>query len=543
VYDADRRGLAAAALIYATVFALTSALRFLALAGFTNDQFIHLAGAQQMLFGDWPTRDFVDPGHPLMFAVSAGAQLLLGRGLFAEAVLNAVAFGFAAACTVAAARELTGSWWLGLTAAALEVVIVPRGYSYPKILLYAAAPLVMWWYLRRRTWGRTFAMAIFIAIAFLFRHDHGAYLGVGAVLTVALGEAFIPGAQRARRVSGRVAVFGAFVVAALLPYLLYLEIAFGLFRYFMRGLRFMFISEPPSSVWPALDVHSTFASAAPVIVFYLYYLVPLAAAVALFRMRHVSNWPSIAARVAPLIVVALLVNKGFIRNFPAHVPDAIVLPALLGVWLLGLAARGAARSRLGMLVAATAAIVAVVGTVSVGAAGDFAEQLDRAGLFGGLTRMPGRFSERAAELRGRYTERQMPTGPVAALVPFLQYVDRCTGPEYRLLVPGYAPEVPFYARRPFAGGDSMFLPSFHALPEDDAFVANRLARETVAFVVWGSRWDDALDRLPSAAAYVKTRFVPLVSYPLNEGRSVRVLVNRTLPVVRRDEATGWPCFR
>jgi len=181
--------------------------------------------------------------------------------------------------------------------------------------------------------------------------------------------------------------------------------------------------------------------------------------------------------------------------------------------------------------------------VSIGAVGDVPEQLDRASLFGGLGRMPQRFAERAAELRDPYAERQMPAGPVAALVPFLKYVERCTTPAHRLFVPGYAPEVSVYARRPFAGGDSMFLPNYHASADYDRQVAGRLERETVAFVVWGSRWENALDRLPSAAAYVKERFVPLTSYPLNEGRRVRVLVNRTLPVVRVDSATGWPCFR
>jgi len=47
------------------VFASTACLRFLALVGFTNDQYTTLAAAQQMLFGEWPTRDFLDFGAPL----------------------------------------------------------------------------------------------------------------------------------------------------------------------------------------------------------------------------------------------------------------------------------------------------------------------------------------------------------------------------------------------------------------------------------------------------------------------------------------------
>jgi len=55
------------------VFVLVAALRFLALSGFPDDHYVHLAGAQQMLYGEWPSRDFVDLGAPLSYAISAAA--------------------------------------------------------------------------------------------------------------------------------------------------------------------------------------------------------------------------------------------------------------------------------------------------------------------------------------------------------------------------------------------------------------------------------------------------------------------------------------
>lgn len=86
----------------AVLFGGTASFRFMALSrGFTNDHFIHLANAQQMLFGEWPTRDFLDAGMPLMYVASALAQQVLGRTLFAEAMLVAVAFGLAAVLTAA----------------------------------------------------------------------------------------------------------------------------------------------------------------------------------------------------------------------------------------------------------------------------------------------------------------------------------------------------------------------------------------------------------------------------------------------------------
>jgi hypothetical protein len=64
----------------------------------------------------WPTRDFVDPGLPAMFAASAAAQWLLGDTLYSEVVLVAVAFGVAAAFTMLAVRQLTESMILALLA-------------------------------------------------------------------------------------------------------------------------------------------------------------------------------------------------------------------------------------------------------------------------------------------------------------------------------------------------------------------------------------------------------------------------------------------
>ena len=55
--------------VSAVVGAVTFVFRFLSLPGFSNDHFVHLSGAAQMLLGDWPVRDFVDPGLPLMYVV------------------------------------------------------------------------------------------------------------------------------------------------------------------------------------------------------------------------------------------------------------------------------------------------------------------------------------------------------------------------------------------------------------------------------------------------------------------------------------------
>ena len=83
---------------------LAATWRFLTFTGFNNDHYIYLAGAQQMVLGEWPIRDFVDPGWPLMYGVSAAARLLFGRELWVELLVVASALAIGAGFTLAAAH-------------------------------------------------------------------------------------------------------------------------------------------------------------------------------------------------------------------------------------------------------------------------------------------------------------------------------------------------------------------------------------------------------------------------------------------------------
>ena len=53
--------------------ALTIGWRFLSFVGFSNDHYVISARAFQMLLGEWPIRDFADPGMPLMYTVPRGS--------------------------------------------------------------------------------------------------------------------------------------------------------------------------------------------------------------------------------------------------------------------------------------------------------------------------------------------------------------------------------------------------------------------------------------------------------------------------------------
>ena len=114
-------------------------------------------------------------------------------------MLVSLAFGLGAVLTLATVSELTGSLSLAVLASVLEVAIVPRTYGYPKILIYAAAFLTFVRYIHRPDTRRLVWMGVVLAIAFLFRHDHGLFLGIGAALTVLLTPDGTPWTAKLRR--------------------------------------------------------------------------------------------------------------------------------------------------------------------------------------------------------------------------------------------------------------------------------------------------------------------------------------------------------
>jgi hypothetical protein len=516
------------------LFLLTFLFRFLGLKnGFPNDHFLHLAGAQQMLFGEWPTLGFQDPGLPLMYAASALAQALIGKTLFAEAVLVAGAFAAAAVLSVVAVKELTGSWMLGLIAAVFEVAIVPRTYSYPKILVYAAAFMLMQRYVTRPTSRRRLALAIGVIVAFLFRHDHGVYLGIGALLTVLLAPAPDDDTGAVRRAARFVAV----LVALIAPYLLFIELAYGVPSYLRTAVAFSAReSERQWHVWPSL-----FGAEHPWLpaLLYEFQLLPLATLSVLAAYSQHAQRRTLAARIVPLTVVALLVNYTFIRDpLGTRLPDAVVPAVMLGAWLIACAWR--ARSAAWITIPAAVAFAALVGA-SVLAVGNTVDELDRAGLLVSWRRIPEFVNQLTPALLAPVAETQLPSRAAILLEPFLRYLGRCSTPQHRLLVMGFLPEIPVFAHRAFAGGQSTFVSGYYDSEENQRRVLERLRGEIVPFALIPSDYANEVSRwFPLVTAYVRARFVPLARVG-TDSVNVEILIDSRLPTEPRDDETGWPC--
>lgn len=517
----------------AVLFLATAALRFLALSnGFSNDHFLHLASAQQMSYGEWPTRDFVDPGQPLMIVYSAMAQVILGRTLFAEAVFVAAAFGAAAVFTCAAVIEMTGSTWLALLASALEVAVFPRTYGYPKMLVYAFAFWCFARYVAKPSAARLSMMAASVAVGFLFRHDHGVFLGLAGLLTAMLA----PDVASRKTAMRNALTFGALVSAMVLPYLAYVQAYEGLGQYVAAGLEYSAREAGRQGhAWP-----NPFVSDEPLQALLLYelYAIPVVALCAVVMSRGSADSRRL---IMPVALMAIPFTFSVVRvPLLARMPDAIVPAVVLGAFVVRRAWASAPRLRpAGRLISVAGSALFAASIFSVGQPLDV---LDRAGLMGPALKLPERFVERTRALTAPLALSQMPSRTAARLLPFFEYVNRCTRPDARLLTAGFLPEVSYFARRPYAAGQSTFGPWWGS-EKMQQMALRRLRGQVVPFVILPSEYREEFnERFPLVASHVRSRYAALAVIDIGEDESVEILMDSALSSRGRDEQTGWPCY-
>jgi hypothetical protein len=217
----------------ALVFAGSFMLRLLDV-DFTNDHFNPLSKARQVLHGELPFRDFVDPGLFLQILVSAGAQFVFGYSLLGEALLTISFLSAGAALTFLLASRASRSILIGLIVAALVIATYPRLYNYPKVFLYVFAIFLYWRYVDAPRLRNLTILGLFTAAAFLFRHDHGVFIGIGGVAAVAATH----WEQAHGLAFRRVAVYAASAALPLLPFFIFLQVNGGILEYAESALRY-----------------------------------------------------------------------------------------------------------------------------------------------------------------------------------------------------------------------------------------------------------------------------------------------------------------
>lgn len=519
-----------------------------ALGGFDGDHFIYYLGAKAVAHGERPLRDFADAGvmgawPALTYELPALAQRILGETFFSEAVFTVGLLALALAITARTAAELSGRFSAVVVTVA-TLFASTKLYGYSKVLVFAVAAALFVRYVKQPTRARAIELAVWSAVAFLFRHDFLVYLAVPVAIVML-------GTSRWREALDRLLVYaGTLVVLLALP-LYSIQHYVGMGSY-VGTARALVAQEANRTTfrWPQFgpgtgDIWS-YLSAEENAIAWLYdisVVIPIVALIALAGSPRAKELDTRQTRVviASLAVLALILDRFFLRNnLGARFGDLGAPVAILAAWL---AARfhGEALWQRG-LVWTTTALVLVPTMMALSTTGSVRHELDTSGLSDSPKKTVRRLATVTSDLRA------LPQPANARLDPepnAVEYLRTCTAPSDRVLVVADAPEILAMAGRPFAGGQPTFRPGFYTLESDQQQTLERLRRESVPVVLLdeeGSYSSHFVPQFRRIHEYVMASYEHVGTLAAPAGPPVQVLTLRGRPASGHYRMTGLPCF-
>jgi hypothetical protein len=511
--------------------------------GFDNDHFLYFALAKQVQAGEQPLRDFQDAMHgawpSLTYELSAAAQRLWGNNLRSEAWLTVGGVALAASLAFVAGATVA-PWPWALLMAFVTALMSPKLYGYPKLLVMAAASLLIVSSQGVPTWRRIALMSAWTAIAFLFRHDYVVYCAIGFVTLIVLS-----GGVNWRDRIGRGALYAVITAVLLAPSLWWIQRYTGLTEY-VRNAREMSRNEYERTRigWPVMSfdgVQSPFDvfnrdENAEAWIYYVFVAIPLlVTGIAAWQVYHGANPDARGAALVAVSVTTLALWHFFLRgNLGIRVGEVGPSIVVISAWLLSRAfARGRSWSRTVLTGSAALAFVAVT-VVCAWRLGEVKAELRTSRLLEpqDVLARTRQVSEELAGMPRSQREEQAANRMQAA-----DYLHRCTRPTDRVIAIGYYPDVPAFSDRLFAGGRVTFFVGYYANERYTRETIAKLESQSVPIVLGGPEMDD---RRLGLADYLHSHYDEVGTVAINEG-SLRVWIRRGLQG-EPSGPNGLPCF-
>jgi hypothetical protein len=544
----NRSRLAVAAVVFVVAFLYRFNALGGALGGFDSDHFIFYLGGKAVAHGERPLRDFADAGlmgawPALTYELSGLAQRMGGETLLSEAVLVVGALALALSVLFVTAADVSGP----VSAVVVTIATLfmsTKLYGYSKVLVFAVAAALFLRYVRQPSRSRAMQLAIWSAVAFLFRHDFLVYLAPSVVVLIALSS------SQWREAADRLIVYSATLALLLAAPVYSIQHYPGLGPY-LETNRALVADESNRTTfrWPHFSSrgHEPFFSKEDNAVAWLYYislLIPVLALVTLIGSPQMRGLDSRQTRalIVSLAVLALILERFFLRNnLGARFGDLGAPVAILAAWLP--ARYRDASSFVRWSVRSVVAVVVIATVLALSTTGSVAHELDTTGFSDSIRKLVGRVGVVGTELGA------IPLPSDAALGPepnAAEYVRVCTRPDDRVLVLANAPEILAFAGRLFAGGKPAFRTGYYRLERDQRITLDRWRQQSVPIVLT----DEERTYAPNFAAqfylideYLKAHYDLVGELPALAGDPVRVFALRSRSPTSRYRSAGLPCFR
>ena len=541
-----------AAVLALVVAAVAFAYRFNtlggALGGFDDDHFAHLMRTEMLLRGEQPLRDFSDSElrgawPSLSYELPALAQRLGGRNLLSDAYLTTAALAVAHATLFLLALDLSKRWPAALLATALAIATAPKLYNYPKVLMLALAALAIRVAVANPTIPRLGCAAVVTAVAALFRHDYGVYVAVGIITGLVLRD-LADWSLMARRVG----TYLGLAALCALPSAIWVQAYEGIPAFIMSALTSSQHETGRTALgWPQLSFATLLEDDGRIaLAYYALYASLIVAAVAW-------TWRTLATRrldaaergvVAGLIALSTIASVFFLRaNLGQRIGDAVLPVALLGAW--SVSAFSVVPNRPWRVVAML--VPAVLLATMLWAAWGYTEaarELDTGGLSDSWAKTTRRFNAVRADLR-RLPPDVWTDADATGTLRAARYVAECTGPDDYLLVAGYSPEIPVFARRRFAAGQGTVSLSFYTSEREQQRAVAYWQKQSVPIVLadYDEYEEGFVTDYPRLHDYLTAHYREAGSIAVDNQPRFRVFVETARQPVRTDPHLGLPCFR
>jgi hypothetical protein len=516
------------------------------LGGFTNDQFADLMRAEMMWRGEQPLRDFADAElrgawPALSYAVPAWAQQVGGRTLLPEAYLTVGAIALGHALMFLLVLELSRSWLVAFLATLLAIAMEPRLYSYQKILMLTAGAIAIRWAMLQPSAARLGAAAVTTALATLFRHDGGVYVGVGMIAALVARDA---GAWSV--VARRVGVYVGLTSLCLLPSAIWVQVYEGIPSYVKNNLDTIARESERTRLNVAAfstAFGSVLADHLVVVTYYAFWaIIAIGGAVLAARLAGGKLTSAERGSAVGLLSVALLGNQFLLRDsLVARFGDAVIPIAVMAAWTVG-AARGFDRLVPRRLAAGMTVALLLLMLSATWVFADVRDALDKAGFTRSLSDATTQFVSVSENLRRQPAADWSTFTPRGTLIA-ARYIAECTRPDDHVLVAAEAPEIPFYARRRFAAGQATVSLSMYTSEDNQRRAIAQLASQSVPIIlVNAERMDvDFVRAYPLLARYVMTLYRHAGT--IDAGMQFAVYVKADRQPRRLDPHLGLPCFQ